>query len=280
MFLKETSIKSFVEIEELILRAFAEDFAHHDLTSLACIPEGTHAQARIVLKQTGCIAGLKFLPWIFSLHDPQIEAQILVRDGQFCQPGTVLALVDGPAQSLLSAERVALNFLQHLSGVATLTAQCVAKAPGCQILDTRKTLLGLRSLQKYAVRTGGGTNHRLHLGDRILIKNNHLTLAPLTDCIRRAREKFPLGWIQVEIGSIDQLEAAISAGVNAILLDNMSPEQVRECVVRAQKRVYLEASGGISLDNLSAYAATGVDGISMGALTHSAPAVDISMRIA
>jgi nicotinate-nucleotide pyrophosphorylase (carboxylating) len=208
--------------------------------------------------------------------------QVLVRDGQVCQPGTILALLNGPARSLLSAERVALNFLQHLCGVATLTAKCVAKAEGtaCQILDTRKTILGLRSLQKYAVKSGGGTNHRFHLGDRILIKNNHLALASLGDCIRRARSQFPLGWIEVEIDSINQLEDAISTGVNATLLDNMSPEQVRECVVLARKRVYLEASGGITLDNLASYAATGVDGISIGALTHSAPAVDMSMRIA
>lgn len=266
-----------MEIEDLIRRALAEDFAHEDITSIACISEERHAHARIVLKQWGCIAGLQFLPEIFRLHDPRIEMQVLVAEGQMCEPGTVLATLEGPARSLLNAERVALNFLQHLTGVATLTARCVALAKGCQILDTRKTILGLRTLQKYAVRVGGGKNHRLHLADQILIKNNHLALAPLAECIRSARAKY--SWIEVEVGSKGQLEEAIKAGVNAILLDNMSPEQVRECVGLADKRIYLEASGGITLENLAAYAATGVDGISIGALTHSAPAVDIAMRL-
>ncbi len=279
MFLKEISTKNFTEIEELIQRAFDEDFAHGDITSGACISEEAWAEGRILLKAWGCIAGLKFLPWIFQLHDPRIETHLFVRDGQVCEAGTILALVRGPARSLLGAERVALNFLQHLSGVATLTARCVekAKGTGCQILDTRKTILGLRALQKYAVSVGGGVNHRFHLGDRILIKNNHLALAP--DAVERARKKFPLGWVEVEIGRGEELESAICSGVNAILLDNMSPDQVRECVVRNAKRVFLEASGGITLDNLTEYAKTGVGGISIGALTHSAPAIDIAMRI-
>lgn len=267
-----------MEIEELIRKAFAEDHVENDLTTLACIDAGVQAKARVVLKQWGCIAGLTFLPTIFTLFDPKVECQLLVDEGQLCERGTILAELNGPARSLLSAERVALNFLQHLSGVATLTARCVAKVQGtpCQILDTRKTILGLRSLQKYAVQVGGGTNHRLHLGDRILIKNNHLALNSLADCIARSKG---LGWVEVEIDRIEQLEAAINAGVNAILLDNMSPEQVRECVQATRKRVYLEASGGMTLDNISLFAATGVDGISIGALTHSAPALDISMRI-
>lgn len=272
----------FLEIEELVRRAFAEDCAHDDVTSIACVPADLDANGRIVLKQWGCIAGLKFLPWIFQLHDPRVQVQVLVRDGQICQPGTVLALINGPARSLLSGERVAVNFIQHLSGVATLTAKCVAKAEGtgCQIMDTRKTILGLRSLQKYAVKIGGGTNHRMHLADRVLIKNNHIALGSLEDCIRKAKSRFPLGWVEAEVDTREQLEIAISAGVNAALLDNMSADEVRECVALARRRIFLEASGGITLDNLAAYAATGVDGISIGALTHSAPAVDISMRIA
>ncbi len=279
MSLSEIFTSDFTAIEELIRRAFDEDRAEEDITSEACIGENVRAEAQIVLKQGGCIAGLKFLPAIFQLHNPAIETQIFVREGQMCEAGTVLALVQGPARALLSGERVALNFLQHLSGVATLTARCVALAETCQVLDTRKTIPGLRQLQKYAVRMGGGVNHRMDLADRILIKNNHLALASLVDCIGNARRKHPLGWIEVEIHREELLEIAIQAGANALLLDNMSPEQIRACVALVDKRVYLEASGGISLSNLAAYAATGVDGISIGALTHSAPALDISMRI-
>ncbi|HSX10278.1 MAG TPA: carboxylating nicotinate-nucleotide diphosphorylase [Chlamydiales bacterium] len=264
-------------IKRFIKTAFAEDFAHEDITSLSCIPENTQAEAHIVLKQKACIAGLKFIPDIFHLRDPEIEVRILASEGQMCEKGTVLAELQGSARSLLSGERVALNFLQHLCGVATLTARCVALAGACQILDTRKTILGLRMAQKYAVGVGGGVNHRMHLADRILIKNNHLALVPLEECVRRARER--CAWIEVEVGSVGQMEQAINAGANAILLDNMSPDQVRECVLGARGRVYLEASGGITLDNVAAYAATGVNGVSIGALTHSAHAIDISMRL-
>jgi nicotinate-nucleotide pyrophosphorylase (carboxylating) len=271
----------FADIQELIQRAFQEDFVYEDITSSACIDKDARAKAKILLKQEACIAALQFLPSLFQLYDPRIKTEVLIPEGTICKSGTILAFVEGPARSLLSAERVALNLLQHASGVATLTAKCVAKAKGtsCQILDTRKTILGLRLLQKYAVRMGGGTNHRMHLKDRILIKNNHLTLCKMKDCIRLAREKFPSEWIEVEVSSQEELQDAINAGVNACLLDNMSPEIVQSCVAFARKKVFLEASGGITLDNLTAYATTGVDGISIGALTHSAPAVDISMRI-
>ena len=272
------------DLEELIQRSFSEDCAHQDLTSEVCLLKESLASAKIVLKQKGCIAGLKFVPWIFQLFDPRIKVRILVREGSFCEKETPLAYIFGPARSILSAERVAINFLQHLSGVATLTARCVEKVKGtpCQILDTRKTILGLRSLQKYAVRIGGGTNHRLHLAERILIKSNHLILSksssPLIDCIKNARLTYPQRQIEVEIDSPSLFPFALNAGADAILLDNMTPSEVGECVVLNQKRIYLEASGGIAFDNLLTYAATGVDGISMGALTHSAPALDISLR--
>jgi nicotinate-nucleotide pyrophosphorylase (carboxylating) len=187
----------------------------------------------------------------------------------------------------LSAERVALNFLQHLSGIATLTARCVAKVKHtkCTILDTRKTLMGLRSLQKYAVRIGGGTNHRLHLADRILIKNNHLALAartsesPLAACLGKARKMDPFGQIEVEVGSPFDLPAALEGGAQALLLDNMTVEEVGLCVRLNQGRAFLEASGGMTLDTIASYAETGIDAISIGALTHSAAALDISLRI-
>ncbi len=275
------------ELESLVLRAFAEDFAHEDLTSLSCVGEDVWTRSHLLLKQDGCIAGLRFIPWIFQLHDPRIEVQVLAREGEKCRKGTVLAQVYGPARSVLSAERVALNFLQHLTGVATLTALCVeaARGTGCRILDTRKTLLGLRNLQKYAVRIGGGMNHRLHLADRILIKNTHLILAaresqaPLLFCIGSAKLRHPGARVEVEIGSPEQVLAALDAGADAILLDNMTPNEVREAVRLNQKRAFLEASGGITLATIADYAATGVDGISIGALTHSAPALDISLRI-
>lgn len=270
------------EVKALIQKAFAEDHTEEDLTSLACILDEQIAAAHIVLKQPGRIAGLAFIPLIFQELDPLLKTTLLAKEGQFYEPGKILAKIEGPARSILSGERSALNLLQHLSGIATLTDRCVAQVQGtsCQILDTRKTIAGLRSLQKYAVRMGGGTNHRLHLADRILIKNNHLALSTsLTDCIQKARHYAPDSWIEVEIDAHTQLEEAIAAGANAVLLDNMQPEEVALCVQNNHKRVYLEASGGIHLGNVALYAKTGVDGISLGALTHSAPALDISLRI-
>jgi len=269
---------NFTEIADLINSAFQEDQADNDITTNACIPPDLYAQANIILKQDGCMAGLKFLPELFKQFSVNLSCKNLAEDGNYYEAGTILAKIDGPARSLLSAERVALNLLQHLSGVATLTYKCVAKTAGtsCQILDTRKTIAGFRQLQKYAVKMGGGVNHRMDLSDRILIKNNHLTLVSLEECIKKSLES---GWVEVEIDRKEMLETVINAGVNAVLLDNMSPEQVSECVALGNHRVYLEASGGITLDNIEAFAKTGVNGISIGALTHSAPAIDISMRI-
>jgi len=274
------------EFQELIEQAFAEDFAFEDITSLACVAEDCFATGELILKQDGVIAGLKFIPLIFQQRDPRLTLDLFVRDGQFCPKGTLLGRMSGSAHSLLSAERTALNLLQHLSGIATLTARCVAKVAGthCKILDTRKTLPGYRQLQKYAVRMGGGSNHRHHLADRILIKNNHLSLASrdglqLIHCIERARARFPGRFVQVEVGSLEECIAALASGANAILLDNMSPETVRRCVELGEARAFLEASGGITIDRIAEYAATGVHGISMGALTHSAPALDISFRV-
>lgn len=271
------------ELEELIQRAYGEDFAQDDLTSLALVEEQRWTKARVIAKEAGCIAGLKFLPLLFQIHDPRITCSLQIKEGSFCEPGAILACMEGPARSILSAERVVLNFLQHLCGVATLTAKCVALTKGtkCQILDTRKTLPGLRTLQKYAVRMGGGTNHRLHLADRILIKNNHLALTEesLSTCLRSARDRYPDQWIEVEISAPQQLAEAIEGGANAVLLDNMEPEEVQCCVEMGKAAVYLEASGGIHLGNLAAYARTGVDGISIGALTHSARALDLALRV-
>lgn len=269
------------ELERIVKTAFAEDRVEEDITTAACIEEGAWAQGRIILKESGCIAGLAYLPWIFGYRDARIATQVLVREGTICSKGTVLAEVRGPAASLLSSERVALNFLQHLSGIATLTALCVKETNGtkCKILDTRKTILGLRSLQKYAVRIGGGQNHRPDLGSQILIKNNHLALSNLLECISKARNKLPDSWIEVEVDRPEEALVAIDAGANAILLDNMTPDEVKEAVKISSGRAFLEASGGIRLENIHQYAATGIDAVSIGALTHSVRALDISIRI-
>jgi nicotinate-nucleotide pyrophosphorylase (carboxylating) len=270
-----------MDFVELIRHAFAEDAVFEDATSIGCVPDGTWATAEILLKQEGTIAGLKWLAEMFHLRDPNIKVEICVPDGTFCKKGTVLAKVEGPAQALLSAERTTLNLLQHLSGIATLTAKCVAltKGTACKIFDTRKTIPGYRELQKYAVRMGGGTNHRRDLADQILVKNNHLALVPLGACVERIRAKFPGRKIEVEVSSAEELSTALQAGAGAMLLDNMTPEEVRHCVELNRGRAFLEASGGITLENVREYALAGVDGVSIGALTHSAPALDISLRM-
>lgn len=272
---------SITDLQELAFKAFAEDFAFNDITSMGCIDPDLQARAHFVLKQDGCIAGLAFMPLVFQLRDPSLKVELFGSDGSSYPAGTILGKVEGSAQSLLSAERVALNLLQHLSGIATLTAKCVSLAAHtkCKILDTRKTVPGFRNLQKYAVRMGGGTNHRMHLADRILIKNNHLALAgSIATTIENARAKFPDQPIQIEVSSLDELKEALQFRPNAILLDNMTPREIKECVSLVKGEVFLEASGGIRLSNLKEYAETGVDAISMGALTHSAPALDISLR--
>lgn len=275
------------EIEILLQKAFAEDYAFDDITTKACIAEEEKAVAHLLLKQDACLAGLKFIPWIFYFFDNTIETEIFFEDGEFCPRNTVLAKVSGPARAILSAERVALNLLQHLSGIATLTHACIERVKGtkCEILDTRKTILGLRALQKYAVKTGGGVNHRPHLAGGILIKNNHLALAakrtdnPIGYTIQRARLGYPLHEVEVEISSFAQLAFALEAKADRILLDNMKPSEVKKCVEYTKGSVYLEASGGITLDSIYEYAMTGVDGISLGALTHSVKAIDIALRL-
>ena len=267
--------------QELIEKAFLEDCIDEDITTIASIPEELEAVGKLIVKSSGVIAGLKFIPQIFHARDPKVLAELHASDGDFCEKGACLGTFVGPARVLLSVERTALNLLQHLSGIATLTALCVEKTRGthCKIFDTRKTLPGYRELQKYAVRIGGGTNHRKHLADQILIKNNHLFLVPLPESIRRTKECFPNQKIEIEVESMEDLTIALDLGVDAVLLDNMSVEKVRECVEFTKGRAFLEASGGSRLETIEEYAKTGVDGISIGALTHSARALDIAFRI-
>lgn len=274
---------SAAELRNLVERALEEDLGRGDLTTRLTIAKDMQARGTLINQQDLVVAGLPVAAEVFRVLDPATRWEAAADDGAEVPAGTQLAVVSGVAATLLAGERVALNFLQHLSGIATLTRRLNAKLTGLktELLDTRKTTPGLRILEKYAVRVGGGRNHRLRLDDGLLIKNNHLRLAggirPAVESARRCR---PPGMpIQVEASSLAELDEAVAAGADAVLLDNMPPAQVRACVVRAAGRVRLEVSGGINADNIRAYAETGVDYISVGALTHSAPAVDIHFLV-
>ena len=272
------------ELRELVFHALAEDLGQGDLTTRVTLPGAMQARGTFNSKQELVVAGLPIARKVFEILDPSLEWQDGVEEGAEVDPATPLASVHGAAGSLLAGERVALNFLQHLSGIATYARRLKDELAGthAEFLDTRKTTPGLRSLQKYAVRVGGGRNHRLRLDDGILIKGNHLRLVGgIRTAIQRALQQRPAGYhVEVEITCLQELEEAIDAGADGVLLDNMSPAEVRECVQRAEGRVRLEVSGGIDTSNIRAYAQAGVDFISVGALTHSAAAVDINFRIA
>ncbi|HZU16582.1 MAG TPA: carboxylating nicotinate-nucleotide diphosphorylase [Candidatus Dormibacteraeota bacterium] len=267
-----------------VREALAEDLdpGGHDLTTEAVVPAGLMAEARLVAGSAGVVAGLIAAEETFRQVDPGVAFRASTADGSSIEPGEVLAVVRGRLRSLLTAERTALNFLQQLSGVATLTRQYVRRAtsagPAVIVLDTRKTVPGLRPLQRYAVRCGGGANHRYNLAEAVLIKDNHRAAAGgVAEAVRRARScGLP---VEVEVDDLDQLEEALGAGVETVLLDNLSPAQVAEAVRRTRGRAVLEVSGGVTLGTIAAYAATGVDRISVGSLTHSAPAIDISMEV-
>jgi len=274
----------------LVELAWEEDLGptRIDLTSQAIIPPDLHGQAAFVARAPGVVAGLPAVELVLSTtHSPLLKFQPLVEDGARVHPGDRLATVTGLMQFILMAERIVLNFLQHLSGIATLTRRFVDAISGlpCQILDTRKTTPGWRILEKYAVRCGGGHNHRMGLYDGILVKDNHLAaLGGGKEAIRKAgsaaRRNWDQGFLEIEVEKLDQLEFAVLPIPNVILLDNMSLDQLREAVrLRNEKWrfVQLEASGGITLDNVRVVAETGVDRISVGALTHSAPALDIAL---
>jgi nicotinate-nucleotide pyrophosphorylase (carboxylating) len=269
--------------------ALEEDLgANGDLTSQAVIPSDSPGRAALVVRSTGVAAGLPAAQQTFSVIDPELSFQIVTPDAQEVSPGAVLAVVSGRMRSILAGERTALNFLQRLSGVATQTARYVQAVVGlpCKVLDTRKTTPGWRVLEKYAVRCGGGCNHRMGLGDGVLIKDNHLAAvgggsAAVVEAVRLARERygsrFPL---EIEVDDLIQFDAALAARPDIVLLDNMKPDQLREAVTRRNATapgVQLEASGGVTLATLRAIAETGVDRVSVGALTHSATALDIGL---
>ncbi len=266
-------------LEETVTRALAEDLGGGDVTTAAIVPSGARARAVISQKAPGVVFGLEAAQLTFRQLDPGAEFEILGREGEWREGGEVLAVV-GAARALLSAERTALNFLQRLSGVATLAARCVQAIDGtrAQILDTRKTTPGLRELEKAAVAAGGARNHRAGLYDAILIKENHVTIAGgVGAAIRLARSAAPELALEVECRTPAEVDEALAAGAPRILLDNMTPDELRAAVARVAGRAELEASGGVTLQTLRAVAATGVDFVSVGALTHSAPALDLSL---
>jgi nicotinate-nucleotide pyrophosphorylase (carboxylating) len=273
----------------IIRHALAEDGAEADITTLCTVPAEQQAQASIIARQAGVIAGLTVAAATFRELDPQVSFEPLVEDGAAVQVGQVVARVSGPARSLLSAERVSLNFLGHLSAIATVTASCAQALEGtkARILDTRKTTPGLRGLEKEAVRLGGGHNHRFNLSDGVLIKDNHIKAAGgIVQAIVLARRTAPhLLKIEVECETLAQVQEAVEAGADVILLDNMPIEAMRsavELVGRNAPKVLIEASGNIGTNTakLAAVAATGVDFISLGAITHSAPNFDVSLEFA
>ncbi len=270
-------------VRSLVERALEEDLGEGDLTTCLAVPEGKKSRGSFISQQALVVAGLAVAADVFRALEPSIIWEAAVQDGAEVHAGTSLAVVNGKAASLLAGERVALNFLQHLSGIATLTRKLKGKLAGLktELLDTRKTIPGLRVLEKYAVRVGGGRNYRARLDEGILIKNNHLRLAGgIRPAVERARRGRPPGMdIKVEVSSLKELEEAIDAGADLVLLDNMTPALVRQCVEGARERLRLEVSGGINAENIRSYAETGVDYISVGALTHSAPAADVHFLI-
>jgi nicotinate-nucleotide pyrophosphorylase (carboxylating) len=269
-------------MSDLIGRALAEDLGAGDLTTRAVVPEGAQARARIEQREPGVVAGLGVAQGVFERVDGSLSFETLAAEAEWREPG-VLAEISGAAPSILAGERVALNFLGRLSGVATLTARYVraVEGTGARILDTRKTTPGLRELEKAAVRAGGGVSHRSGLYDAILVKENHAALAGgVGEATRRALASASEGvTVEVECATLEEVEAALVAGVPRILLDNMAPPELRRAVELTAGRAELEASGGITLDTVRAVAETGVDFISVGALTHSAPALDVSLLL-
>jgi nicotinate-nucleotide pyrophosphorylase (carboxylating) len=274
-------------IHDIVIQALAEDIGQGDLTTLAVIPANARSEALVVIREPGVVAGLPVLEAVFAAIDPTLAVERCVAEGQAVDAGIALTRVTGSARAILTGERVALNMFQRLCGIATLTARYVAAVRGLPvcILDTRKTTPGLRALEKYAVRAGGGTNHRFGLYDAIMLKDNHLALlaahgVDLGEALSRARAAVgPMVRIEVEAETIEQACAAADAGADMILLDNMPPALLREAVAAVAGRARLEASGGITLETVRAVAETGVDYISVGALTHSARALDIGLDI-
>ena len=275
------------QLRRIVSEALTEDLANGDITTNILIQPDLEGKAAVLVKRDGVLAGMDAAKEVFRQVDPSLRFKAVVKDGGKVGKGKVVATIEGKIASMLKAERTALNFLQHLSGIATETARYVEAVTGTKavITDTRKTIPGLRLLEKYAVRVGGGRNHRLNLGDGVLIKDNHLVVlrsygVGLGEAVKKARKRAPRTMkVEVEVESVKQAREALSAGADIIMLDNMKLQDMRRVVELVQERALLEASGGITLDNVRSVADTGVDLISVGALTHSAKALDISLEV-
>jgi nicotinate-nucleotide pyrophosphorylase (carboxylating) len=275
------------QLDAIVDLALDEDTGHGDVTSEALIPPDLSGKSSLLVKEKGVLAGIEVASHVFHRVDPLLKIDVLTKDGLVIEPGDIAATIAGSVISILKAERTALNFLQRLSGIASLTAQYVAEIRGlnARIFDTRKTTPGLRLLEKYAVRMGGGQNHRQHLGEAVLIKDNHIAALhamgmSLKDIVAKARQNAPAGiTIEVEVTNTRETLEALKAGADIIMLDNMSINEMRQAVNIAGGKAKIEASGGITLANVRQVAMTGVDIISIGALTHSFKALDISLEV-
>ncbi|HEY7235453.1 MAG TPA: carboxylating nicotinate-nucleotide diphosphorylase [Gemmatimonadaceae bacterium] len=268
-------------LDSLVRSALDEDGAFNDITTIATVVSERRARAALVAREDGIVCGVALALDAFRLLDPKVAIRIDVEDGMRVAKGASVLFVNGNARALLSAERVALNFLQRLSGIASLTAEFVAAiaGTGAKILDTRKTTPGWRQLEKYAVRAGGGYNHRLDLASAVLIKDNHLAAldGDIAMAVHRTRELAPRVKVEVECDTLEQVGAALAAGADIIMLDNMSLDEMKSAVRHVRKRAILEASGNVTLSTVKSIAETGVDWISVGALTHSAPSMDLGL---
>ena len=274
-------------VRRVVRAALEEDGAFQDVTTLSTVPPDQRGRGEFLSKDTGVLAGMPLVRAAFEAVDPRIELRAALEDGSALEYGSIIGQVEGPLASILSAERIGLNFLQRLSGTATLTRQLVDVVAGLptRVVDTRKTTPGLRALERYAVRVGGGHNHRFNLTDGVLIKDNHIAAGrsrglTLGDVIASAREGVPHTLrIEVEVTSFEEAQEAVEAGAEVILLDNMTPPEMARCVQMIARRALTEASGGVTVDNAREIAESGVDIISSGALTHSARALDISLNV-
>jgi nicotinate-nucleotide pyrophosphorylase (carboxylating) len=269
-------------LKETIRLAMLEDIGHGDITSILIVHEGKKARANIIAKENFIIAGMPFVKEVFNAIDPGIAMQISFDEGARVKKGDIIARISGSARGLLAGERISLNILQRISGIATMTNQFVKKVRGLsvKIADTRKTIPGMRIMEKYGVSIGGGLNHRFGLYDGILIKDNHIKIAGgVKRAVGLAKKGHHLLKIEVEVKNLDELKEALDAGADVIMLDNMSIPDMKKAVTIAKGNAILEASGNVNLENVRSIAETGVDIISIGALTHSARAVDISMKM-
>src|SRR3954470_20040506 len=271
-----------MELRELVAAALAEDVGSGDVTTEATIPADARARARVVQKAPGAVFGFQVFEAVLRALDPEVRVEALVAEGSWGEPGREVLRAEGRARALLTGERTALNFLQRLSGVATAAANAARGVEGtrAKVLDTRKTTPGLRALEKAAVAAGGATNHRAGLYDMVLIKENHIAAAGgISAAVRAARERAPDLPLEVEVRDLGEADEALAAGADRLLLDNMTPAQLQAAVRHVDGRATLEASGGVTLENLKEVASSGVEWVSVGALTHSAPALDISLLL-